>query len=150
MVLTVIRLLPLIAPLSTSLPSSASTGRLSRADVSRVVLPVIIMPSSGTLSYGLTSMILPISTLSAGTICSAPSTIIVAVSGRMFASFSMSRRDASTARSSKISPIEKRIVTIAASTKSPRQNAAITATAISVVSSILSFRMFFAPLMNTL
>lgn len=45
----------------------------------------------------------------------------------------------------KISPMEKRIVTIAASTKSPRQNAAITATDISVVSSILSFRMFLHP-----
>ena len=95
-------------------------------------------------------MILPVFTLSAGTTVSTPSLTIVAVSGRICASFSISLRDASTAISSINSPREKRIVTIAASTNSPRQKAATTATARSTVSSIFSLTAFFIPFRNIL
>ena len=84
--------------------------------MSRVVLPLIIMPSSGTLSYGLTSMILPISTLMA----------VAVIAAFCLGDF-----------------VEAAMVTILFSIGEIFEDRA-------VVSSILSFRMFFAPLINTL
>ena len=59
----------LMLPLCTSLPVSASTGRLSpvSAVVLSVVCPSTITPSIGIFSPGFTMMLLPVSTSSGST-----------------------------------------------------------------------------------
>ena len=143
---------PFIAPLITLSSGCASTGTLSpvRAELSRVVVPLIMIPSIGTRSWGLTKIVEPMGTSSALTVLSTPFSSTVAKSGRIEASFSISLLETSTARSSINSPREKSIVTIAASIDSPIKNAAITAMASRVVSSSLSLTRFFAPSTNTL
>ena len=134
-------------PLISSAPSATSTGADSpvREEASMAVLPSITTPSSGTRLCGAICSTVPIATSFAGTSRAAPPSYITATSGRISASLRMSRRDFSTALSSRISPIPNRTVTAAASTKSPRAIAAATATVIRVVSSSRSLKALLIP-----
>ena len=115
------------------------------AEESSVVKPSVIIPSRGILLCGFTIISVPVRTSSAATVVSFPFLITTAVSGLIFESLAIFFLERATALASSISPISKRIVTIAASGYSPIQKAAITAMVKSVVSSIFNFTIVFTP-----
>ena len=74
-VLTRSRPLRLMQPLTTASPSSTFAGMLSpvSAELSRVELPLMTVPSSGILSPGCTMISLPTPTVAGSTFSSLPS-----------------------------------------------------------------------------
>ena len=95
-----------IQPLSTSLPSDTSRGRLSPVSAAVFTLPepIFTMQSSGTFSPGFITIVSPTATSEGSTVSVSPLRTTAAVSGRMSISSATERREFAVAIFWKSSP----------------------------------------------